>query len=50
MEKSFQENDISPMVARINYLFNYTAAQMQCFKEEWKLMYQDWYWENVPAE
>jgi hypothetical protein len=50
MEQSFTENDIAPIVARLNYLFSYTAAQMDYFKAEWKEMYNDWYWENCPAE
>jgi hypothetical protein len=50
MEKSFEEYNITPIIERFHYLFNYTKEQMDYFKAEWELMYKDWYWENVPAE
>jgi hypothetical protein len=50
MEKSFQENDMTPILERFRYLFNYTGEQLEAFKAEWQFMYADWYWENCPAE
>ena len=50
LEQSFQECDMSVITKRLQYLFDYTGEQMLAFKEEWDLMYNDWYWENAPAE
>jgi hypothetical protein len=50
LEQSFQECDMSVIIKRLQHLFDYTGEQMLAFKEEWDLMYNDWYWENAPSE
>ena len=50
LEQSFNEYNMKPILDRFSHLFTYTGEQLECFKAEWKLMYNDWYWENVPAE
>jgi acetyl-CoA acetyltransferase len=50
LQQSFEEYDLGIMKRAIADAFSYTAEQMTAFEAEWKLMYNDWFWENVPCE
>jgi hypothetical protein len=50
VQMSFEECDIGIIKRQLARAFSYTGAQMIAFEEEWKLSYNDWYWEHCPAE
>lgn len=50
LEQSFQESDMSVIAFKLHLLFSYTGEQLTAFVEEWKMMYADWYYENLPLE
>jgi hypothetical protein len=50
IQMSFEENDLGLIKRQLVRAFDYTGAQMTAFEEEWKLSYNDWYWENCPVE
>jgi len=50
LQRSFEEYDLGLIKRQLVRAFDYTGAQMTAFEEEWKLSYNDWYWEHCPAE
>jgi hypothetical protein len=50
IQRSFEEYDLGLIKRQLARAFAYTGAQMTAFEEEWKLAYDDWYWENCPQD
>ena len=49
VQMSFEECDIGIVKRQLMRSFFYTERQMIAFEEEWKLSYNDWYWEHCPT-